>query len=79
MSATLVAARPVVAERPRGRSLRAALASPPYALSLVLLLGAGLRLWMLAHDVPTLDSDEATFGLMALHVARGDWSVFMWG
>ncbi|HLJ81302.1 MAG TPA: glycosyltransferase family 39 protein, partial [Ktedonobacterales bacterium] len=79
MSTTLVATHPVVAERARRRSLRAALTSPPGALSLVLLLGAGLRLWMLAHDVPTLDSDEATFGLMALHVARGDWSVFMWG
>lgn len=34
---------------------------------------------MLAHGVPTLDSDEATYGLMALHVPSGEWSVFMWG
>lgn len=49
------------------------------ALAAILVLGAGLRLWLLARDVPTLDSDEAMIGLMALHVPRGDLSVFLWG
>ncbi|HZC79003.1 MAG TPA: glycosyltransferase family 39 protein, partial [Ktedonobacterales bacterium] len=48
-------------------------------LSLILALAAGLRLWLLARDVPTLNSDEATVGLMALHVLRGEWTVFYWG
>jgi 4-amino-4-deoxy-L-arabinose transferase-like glycosyltransferase len=59
--------------------LRAWLASPPGLLALILLLGAALRLWMVAHDVPMVDSDEGAFGLMALHLRHGDWSIFMWG
>ena len=51
----------------------------PFSLSLILALAAGLRLWLLARDVPTLNSDEATVGLMALHVLRGEWTVFYWG
>lgn len=38
-----------------------------------------MRLWLLSRDVPTLDSDEATFGLMPLHLGRGEWTTFMWG
>ncbi len=45
----------------------------------LLLAGAALRLILLARGVPSLDSDEATFGLMALHMAHGQFSVFMWG
>src|SRR5579863_2330378 len=48
-------------------------------LALILVGGAALRLWMLAHDVPTMDSDEATFGLMALHMLHGQWTAVMWG
>jgi 4-amino-4-deoxy-L-arabinose transferase-like glycosyltransferase len=45
----------------------------------ILLAGAAVRLWMLAHGVPALDSDEATIGLMALHMQHGELAVFMWG
>ncbi|MGH2514912.1 MAG: ArnT family glycosyltransferase, partial [Ktedonobacterales bacterium] len=77
---TIAVATPLqITTRPRRLRLRTWLASPTCAVSLLLLAGASLRLWMLAHGDPTLDSDEATFGLMALHVQRGDWSVFMWG
>jgi 4-amino-4-deoxy-L-arabinose transferase-like glycosyltransferase len=48
-------------------------------LCLILCLAAAVRLWLLAGDIPTLNSDEATVGLMALHVWRGDWTVFYWG
>ncbi len=51
----------------------------PAALLLILALGAALRLWLLSRDVPTLDSDESMVGLMALHILRGDWTVFLWG
>jgi 4-amino-4-deoxy-L-arabinose transferase-like glycosyltransferase len=52
---------------------------PRRPLAAILLLGTALRLWLLSHDIPTLNSDEATVGLMALHVLRGQWSVFYWG
>jgi 4-amino-4-deoxy-L-arabinose transferase-like glycosyltransferase len=72
-------ARTSVSDRIRVFRLRAWLASPSGLLALILLLGAALRLWMLAHDVPVVDSDEGAFGLMALHLRHGDWSVFLWG
>jgi 4-amino-4-deoxy-L-arabinose transferase-like glycosyltransferase len=75
-----VAVHPDTAMRVRRARLHAnVVSSPPALLFLLLLLGAVLRLWMLAHGVPAMDSDEAAFGLMALHIPRGDWSVFMWG
>ena len=49
------------------------------ALAAILLAGLALRLWLLAHDTPTLDSDEATVGLMGLHLLRGEWTPFYWG
>jgi 4-amino-4-deoxy-L-arabinose transferase-like glycosyltransferase len=49
------------------------------ALALILAGGAALRLWLLARGLPTLDSDEATIGLMALHLRHGEWSVFFLG
>lgn len=74
-------AHPTIASR--GHSLwvraRAWLASPSHILSGILFLGALLRLWMLSHDVPTLNSDEATIGLMALHLLHGQWTTFYWG
>ncbi len=48
-------------------------------LFMLLAAGVALRFFLLAKGVPTLDSDEATFGLMALHMAHGQFSVFMWG
>jgi 4-amino-4-deoxy-L-arabinose transferase-like glycosyltransferase len=51
----------------------------PAALVLILALGMALRLWLLSRDIPTLDSDESMVGLMALHILRGDWAVFLWG
>ncbi|MFD6567736.1 hypothetical protein [Micromonospora profundi] len=37
-----------------------------------LLAGIGYRLWLLAHSTPATNSDEATMGLAALHIARGE-------
>lgn len=81
MSTSTITAHPAqaVSSRRHPLWLWAKALSPSRVLALLLLLGAALRLWMLAHGVPTLDSDEATFGLMALHVPSGDWSAFMWG
>lgn len=53
--------------------------SPHVALAPVILLGVVLRIGLLSRDVPTLDSDEATIGLMALHLLHGEWSTFFWG
>ncbi|GGO16696.1 hypothetical protein [Micromonospora parathelypteridis] len=39
---------------------------------LVLLSGVGYRLWLLAYAAPPTNSDEATMGLAALHIARGE-------
>ncbi|MFG2100631.1 hypothetical protein ACGFJ5_08485 [Micromonospora echinaurantiaca] len=33
--------------------------------------GVGYRLWLLLHDAPPTNSDEATMGLAALHIAQG--------
>lgn len=71
---------PITAPRPPIRArARAWLASPSHILPAMLLLGGILRLWMLSHDVPTLNSDEATVGLMALHLLHGQWTTFYWG
>lgn len=48
-------------------------------LAMILLLAVVLRMSMLARDVPTLDSDQAVVGLMAMHLLRGEWAVFYWG
>src|SRR5207244_2202968 len=47
------------------------------AIVLLLLAGLGLRLLYLA--MPTLDSDQAIFGLMAAHILRGELPIFQWG
>lgn len=36
-----------------------------------ILAGVGYRLWLLLHDAPPTNSDEATMGLAALHIAQG--------
>ncbi len=69
---------------PGGSSARPSAPPRPHncwrvALALILGGGAVLRLWLLARGLPTLDSDEATIGLMALHLRHGEWSVFFWG
>ncbi|HEX6968766.1 MAG TPA: hypothetical protein VF174_08165 [Micromonosporaceae bacterium] len=44
------------------------------------LAGLGFRGWLTALDVPPTNSDEATFGLVALHVLRGtDFPVYLYG
>ncbi|MEU8113488.1 hypothetical protein [Micromonospora sp. NPDC048947] len=39
---------------------------------LAVLAGVGYRLWLLLHAAPPTNSDEATMGLAALHIARGE-------
>ncbi|MGS2618337.1 hypothetical protein ACVCAH_27985 [Micromonospora sp. LZ34] len=42
--------------------------------------GVGYRLWLLLHDVPPTNSDEATMGLAALHIAEGrEFPVWFYG
>ncbi len=50
-----------------------------FALGFALFAGFGLRLWL--HTVPLgqSSSDEAISGLMARHLARGEWTTFYWG
>jgi hypothetical protein len=40
--------------------------------ALTVLAGVGYRLWLLGHATPPTNSDEATMGLAALHIARGE-------
>ena len=49
------------------------------ALGIILVAAVGWRWWLLARGLPELDSDEATYGLMAQHIARGEFSIFLWG
>ncbi|TYB93656.1 hypothetical protein FXF53_27665 [Micromonospora sp. WP24] len=53
----------------------------PVLLAVVALLaGVGYRLALLAFDAPATNSDEATMGLAALHIARGqDFPVWFYG
>ncbi|MGC4847735.1 hypothetical protein ACLQ3F_10875 [Micromonospora sp. DT15] len=47
---------------------------------LVVLAGVGYRLWLLLHAAPPTNSDEATMGLAALHIAGGeDFPVWFYG
>lgn len=48
------------------------------ALGLVVLLGVALRLGLLLHWPRRLNVDEATVGLMGLHILRGEFPVFMY-
>ena len=60
----------------RGPARRFAVPSP---LAVIVLAGLALRLALLARDVPTLDSDEATLGLMGIHLLHGQWFAYFWG
>ncbi|MEH0825159.1 DUF423 domain-containing protein, partial [Micromonospora sp. CPCC 205714] len=55
----------------------------PLSVTLALLVGlagVGYRLALLLGDTPRTNSDEATMGLAALHIARGeDFPVFFYG
>ncbi|MGC4745836.1 hypothetical protein ACLQ28_09270 [Micromonospora sp. DT201] len=43
-------------------------------------IGVGFRAWLTAVDAPPTNSDEATFGLAALHIMHGkDFPVFLYG
>ncbi|MET8199118.1 hypothetical protein [Micromonospora taraxaci] len=72
-----------VREQPRdaGRPRPVARLGPAgWLTALVLLTGVGYRLWLLAHATPPTNSDEATMGLAALHIARGeDFPVWFYG
>src|ERR1700757_4691783 len=47
--------------------------------AVLLLLAAGLGLRLLYLATPSLDSDQAIFGLMAMHILRGELPIFQWG
>ncbi|MGA4729985.1 hypothetical protein ACPB67_21410 [Micromonospora taraxaci] len=72
-----------VREQPRdaGRPRPVARLGPAgWLTALVLLAGVGYRLWLLAQATPPTNSDEATMGLAALHIARGeDFPVWFYG
>jgi F5/8 type C domain-containing protein/dolichyl-phosphate-mannose-protein mannosyltransferase len=47
--------------------------------AVLLLLAAGLGLRLLYLATPSLDADQAIFGLMAMHILRGELPIFQWG
>ncbi|WFF00688.1 hypothetical protein [Micromonospora sp. WMMD964] len=64
-----------VREQPRdaGRPRPAVRLGPAgWLTAAAVLAGVGHRLWLLAHATPPTNSDEATMGLAALHIARGE-------
>lgn len=54
---------------------------PPGLVALLLgLVGIGYRLVLMLLTVPGSNSDEATFGLAAAHIAEGrEWPIFLYG
>ncbi|WP_433458804.1 hypothetical protein [Micromonospora sp. CA-248212] len=71
--------QPRGADRPRPRP-GARLGPVGWLTGLALLAGVGYRLWLLGHATPPTNSDEATMGLAALHIARGeDFPVWFYG
>ncbi|MGK5519421.1 hypothetical protein ACSNN9_08700 [Micromonospora sp. URMC 107] len=65
--------------RKRGR-WRPQLDRPALVALLFGLAGVGYRLVLTLHTVPVSNSDEATFGLAALHIAQGrELPVFLYG
>ncbi|MEH1101434.1 hypothetical protein [Micromonospora sp. CPCC 205561] len=65
--------------RGRGR-WRPQLDRPALVALLSGLVGVGYRLALTLHTVPVSNSDEATFGLAALHIAQGrEFPVFLYG
>ncbi len=45
-------------------------------LTLIVLVGALLRLWFLFASQWMVEGDEAAVGLQALHLLRGEWTIF---
>ena len=48
-------------------------------LAVGLLFAGGFALRLLYLATPRLDSDQAIFGLMAMHILRGELPIFQWG
>ncbi len=48
-------------------------------IAVLALLAAGLGLRLLYLATPALDSDQAIFGLMAMHILKGELPIFQWG
>ena len=48
-------------------------------LCLILVLAAGLKLWLLAQDAFPFNADEAVVALMARHILAGEHPVFFYG
>ena len=46
-------------------------------LAILLLVAGGFALRLAYLATPGLDSDQAIFGLMAMHILRGEWSPFL--
>ncbi|MEV6367710.1 hypothetical protein AB0L86_12540 [Micromonospora musae] len=64
----------------RGRPAAGRTRMPVLLAVVALLAGVGYRLALLAFDAPETNSDEATMGLAALHIARGqDFPVWFYG
>ncbi|NUT34832.1 MAG: hypothetical protein HOV79_17385 [Hamadaea sp.] len=56
------------------------LRSPAIVAFVLGALGVGFRAWLIARDAPLTNSDEATIGLAALHIWRGeDFPVYFYG
>ncbi|WP_240742237.1 ArnT family glycosyltransferase [Micromonospora zingiberis] len=67
------------AQRRRGR-WQPRLDRPALVALILGVLGVGYRLYLVLHTVPVANSDEATFGLAALHIAQGrEHPVFLYG
>ncbi len=53
---------------------------PAFVATLLGVLGVGFRVWLTTADAPLTNSDEATIGLAALHIWRGeDFPVYFYG
>ena len=48
-------------------------------LAILLLVAGGFALRLAYLATPSLDSDQAIFGLMAMHILRGELPIFQWG
>lgn len=50
------------------------------SMAAIILIGAGVRLWLLSTSYSVVGSEEAIMGLMARHLlTKGEFSVFLWG
>ncbi len=69
----------VTATRPPTLGQRRVAASLRIAPLLLILFATGLRLFLLAVPWPPMRADEATMGVMALHITQGARPVFFYG